>query len=289
MSKLYQELDGPHFDYELVPVAGDDRELYRGPAVPIDGPYIACIGGAQTFGRFVECPFPTQLSKRLVLPVLNLGLGGAGPRFALLPHVLRLLQGARLVVVQMFSGRSTSNSLFDNSEYGRGGGRLRATGEWSSFEKCFRDLFATGDRDRIERIVKESRDDYVDSMTQLAAALPCPKVLLWMSRREPAYTPRWNDVFGVLRHYPQLLDDGVVERLRPRYDAYVQCVSENGLPQRLWRAEAKVEGARLGDDGYLYNEYYPSPEGNDEVAAALEPVCRELLTGAAGQPSPSAV
>ncbi|NJN74924.1 MAG: hypothetical protein HC799_20190, partial [Limnothrix sp. RL_2_0] len=49
------------------------------------------------------------------LPVLNLGYGGAGPYFYVKhPELLDYLNNAKLVVIQVMSGRSENNSLFDS-------------------------------------------------------------------------------------------------------------------------------------------------------------------------------
>ena len=277
MSKLYQDLDSPAFDYQLVDLIPGDPERYRGPAIDLTKPYVACIGGAQTFGRFVQTPFPHQLSERLGCQVLNLGLGGAGPRFALLPKVLPLLQGARLVVVQMFSGRSASNSIVDNSLRGRNGGRDQRTGDWVSTEQVFRQVFESGDRDAMERLVEETRTDYVETMVELGRELTCPSVLLWMSRRKPRYELKWDDMFGIMRHYPQLIDDKCLEQIIPAYDEFVDATSEAGLPQRLWQADESVEGTFRGEDGFLYNGYYPSPESHELVTEPLVQICRKLI------------
>jgi len=100
-----------------------------------------------------------------------------------------------------------------------------------------------------------------------------------MSRRPPEYVVDWTTSFGILGHFPQLLDQHVVDRIRPAFRAYVECVTDEGVPQRLWRAGAAVDGTRLGPDGFLYNDYYPSPALHDRAAELLEPVCRRLLGG----------
>nr|WP_253276904.1 DUF6473 family protein [Ruegeria sp. 6PALISEP08] len=41
---------------------------FRGPPGELGKPYVACLGGEETFGRFVEHPFPAELGKRLKLP-----------------------------------------------------------------------------------------------------------------------------------------------------------------------------------------------------------------------------
>lgn len=277
MSHLYQRLDAPHFDYQLAGVPGAGDWLFRGPVPDLQQPYAAVVGGAQAFGRFVPRPFAHRLAAEIGLPCLNLGTGGAGPRFALRPEILPLLQRARLVVVQMFSGRSASNALFDNTWAGRNTGRLVATGELLSFEAFLERLLRREDRALLQRTVLETRDDYSVTMLQLARRLGVPAVLLWWSRRHPDYEPDWESSFGITGEFPQLIDRAVVDRIRPGFAAYVECVSAAGLPQRLWQADAAVEGTRRGDDGWLWNDYYPSPEMHELAAARLRAPCRRLL------------
>ena len=278
MSELYQQLDAPAFDYELVAVPGISNHLFRGPLPDLSAPYFAVVGGAQAFGRFVADPFPARLSRALGMPCLDLGLGGAGPRFATDPQVLPLLQRARFVVVQCFAGRSASNSLFDNASAARNTGRYLRTGERITFERFLDEILARDDLPLLQRIVHETRDDYAVQMRHLAQQLRVPTVLLWLSRRAPDYTIDWSHPHGILNSYPQLLDRSVVDRLRAWYPEYVECASAAGLPQRLWRADEPVLGS-VHRDGWLWNEYYPSPEMHERAAEGLVEVCRRVLGG----------
>jgi hypothetical protein len=278
MSRLYQSLDGPHFDYTLEETVCITGEAFRGPLPNFDEPFVACIGGAQTFGRFVHTPFTQLLQNELGIPVANLGLGGAGPRYALRPDVLAILNRARLVVVQYFSGRSASCSLFDNSAGGRNSGRFLPTNQHMSYERFFKEMEARGEPELMQRIVEETRADYAHTMREIARAIRPPKLALWISRRPPAYEPQWVERYGWMNFFPQLLDHTVTAASAPSFDAYVECVSKRGLPQKLWPATAAIDGAILGDDGHLYNEYYPTPEMHLDAAAQLSPVCRKLLS-----------
>jgi hypothetical protein len=278
MSEYYQKLDLPHFDYQPTEVPGLGRTRFRGPVPDLAQPYLACIGAAQTFGRFTAQPYPAALAAGLGVAALNLGIGGVGPRYWLQPELLAVVRRARLVVVQIMAGRSASNSLFDNSASGDLKGRLRATGETLRFEQFLERLVAQGDRAVLERVVAETRADYVAAMRALGAALaPVPTVLLWFSSRRPEYTPDYRSAFGILQAFPQLLDRGVVDAIRPAFSAYVESVCALGIPQVLWPSGGPVDGTELGQDGMLRNRYYPSPEMHGHAAAALLPVCRQLL------------
>jgi hypothetical protein len=278
MSEYYQQLDRPHFDYQLGTVPGLGATRFRGPIPDLGRPFVACLGAAQTFGRFVKSPFPEQLSRRLGVPVLNLGVGGVGPRFWLQSPYQAVLGKAQLVVVQVMAGRSASNSMFDNSATGDLKGTLLATGARMRFEEFLARLLATADRTTIERVVAETRADYVASMLALGNALArTPTVLMWMSQRVPEYQLDLRSEFGIQQAFPQLLDRPVVESIRPAFGNYVESVCASGIPQPLWPGTAAIDGAAPGPDGLLYNRYYPSPEMHDFTVDRLEPICRRLL------------
>ncbi|MFT4511882.1 MAG: hypothetical protein ACI89X_002084 [Planctomycetota bacterium] len=276
MSDYYQGLDAPHFAYDMHPVDGIDTHTYRGPIPDLSQPYFACIGGAQTMGRFVTDTYANTLSSALGLPCLNLALGGAGPRYALQPDVMTRLQRAKFVIVQVFSGRSASNSRYDNSESGRNNGRCVHSGENKFYEQFLAEILRREDDALLRRIVQETREDFAFSMKQLADLLPGPKVLLWLSKRKPAYTTNYSHQFGISNHYPQLIDAETLAEFRPHYDAYVECAESLGLPQALWHGE-QVDGTERDDDGQVWNTYYPTPEMHAAAAKLLFPTCKQLL------------
>ena len=277
MSDYYQTLDGPHFDYGMRPVPGIGVHTFRGPIPDLSRPYFAVFGGAQAMGRFVHRPFAHSLSEALELPCLNLAIGGAGPRFALRPEVLPLLQRARFVVVQAPSGRSATCSLFDNTTTGRNSGRCVRTGRHLKAETFLDELFRRRDRTLLERFVTETRADYTRSMQLLGRALAGRGVLLWMSVREPDYRIDWSRPEGVLGPYPQLVCGATFDACAAAFAHRVDSACDEGLPQPLWIADAAVPATRRDAHGRLWNRYYPSPEMHARAADRLLPVCRELL------------
>ncbi|MDA7965977.1 DUF6473 family protein, partial [Ruegeria sp.] len=52
---------------------GTSKLAFRGPQRALDKPYVACIGADETFGRFVERPFPAVLEQQLNRRCINLG------------------------------------------------------------------------------------------------------------------------------------------------------------------------------------------------------------------------
>jgi len=283
MSTGYQTSDAHIIDYALYHLPGIDT-LFRGPPIKSDR-YIACIGAAQTFGRFTPMPFPTLLSRVLGIDALNLACGGVGPTFYL--NNLRLmdyLNRAQLVIVQVFSGRSVSNSMFDlvkDDIYGIN----RADGRVISADEFYTWLLRQDSR-RAKRIVMETRDNYVSAMMQLLASIKPPKILLWFSVRAPKYREILSfplDKFWGA--FPHFVNDTMIDRLRGGAEHYVQCVSRRGLPQPIFDRYGRPSSFKTiptsPSDPIVEkseNSYYPSPEMHEDAATLLLPACRALLT-----------
>ena len=278
MSTYYQRLDRPGgFDYELYEIPGLGSRTFRGPPADTSAPYLAFIGGAQTFGRFASEPYPTLLGARLGIPVLNLGAGGAGPRYFEAPELLRLINGAEAVVVQVMSGRSASNSMFDNSESGAMIGRLRSDQSPLRSDAFFVKFAQSCSEIEFKKVVDETRDDYMSSFVKLLQNIVVPKILLWFSIRQPQYVDDFKSLpFGVLKAFPQLVNGSMAKELAAFSDEYVECVSDAGLPNRLWQSDQPVPGL-ASKEGTLENRYYPSPAMHGAAADALEAACRRFL------------
>jgi hypothetical protein len=51
---------------------------FRAPAGDPTRAHVLCLGGTETFGRFVENPIPNLLSDLIETPVINMGVAGGG-------------------------------------------------------------------------------------------------------------------------------------------------------------------------------------------------------------------
>ena len=80
---------------------GASRLIFRGPQRDVRGQYCVVLGGTETYGRYVQRPYPDMLEQAMGLPVVNLGLPNAGlDAFVQDADVMQLAAGARAVVVQ---------------------------------------------------------------------------------------------------------------------------------------------------------------------------------------------
>ena len=279
---LYADLDRPWIDYQMWAPPSVPGKLFRGPPIDLTKRYMACLGAAQTFGRFCHEPYPTIVARRLGIQALNLGAGGAGPRFFLNEGLLGLANGASLAIIQVLPARSEGNSWFDTSRTGTMRGMRISDRKKMRFEDWLREFVRSETPAAVEQAIRETREGYCAHMQQLLRSITVPKVLLYFSDRAPAYTCDYTTLYGILRSPPQLVDDTVVSRLIPFADAYVECASPPDGPQRLWTADHPIDGAKL-IDGCLFNTYYPTPEMHVEAADALERACRGMVRSPEGR------
>jgi hypothetical protein len=284
----YQERDHEIIDYKLY----QDKKTglwLRGPEPERleRGRYIACVGGAQTFGCFCENPFTRLLQQALGVPVVNFGIGGAGPSFFLQNEkVFGILNEAACTIVQVMSGRSESNSVFYTGGLAyitrRSDGRR--LGARKAYQSLLRQKIILGRKD-LKRIISETRDNWVQNYRSLFEKIDVPVVLLWFAMREPDFRERYLHVSTLLGKFPHLVNREMMEAIKDGADAYVHCVTDRGNPQRLISRftgkPVKVDPGRPRKDlkgrHWSHNFYYPSPEMHGDAAGLLIPVCKKFV------------
>jgi hypothetical protein len=317
----YQKRDWEVVDYQMYQDA-ETGLWFRGPQPRLDerSDFFACLGGAQTFGCFCQRPFAALLARRLNLPVLNFGYGGAGPHFFLkYPDLLKRINKAKFAIVQVMSGRSESNSLFES-----GGLELltrRTDGTKVGATAAYQRLLDEADLDstlppRLRRIfrtfvgpaqvralIAETRANWLANYRRLLAQIEVPTILFWFARRHPWinrsdrawwFWQRYDHANGLFGAYPQLVSQAQVKPLRPLASMYVECVTSRGAPQKLVSrftgAPVLVDYGRDREDlaqvGAV-NHYYPSPEMHEDAARKLLPGCQALLRAGHARAMPS--
>lgn len=304
-------------DYECYQLAGTEL-WFRGPrpASLEPGHYVTALGAAQTFGCFCPRPYPALLAERLGIEALNLGYSGAGPAFFLRhPELIEYVNRSAFCVVQVMSGRSTSNSLLHNPE-GLAYGRRTSDGRVTTAEAVFDEVLERAQarlplrserlkrkllrRSRlplpsVRRVVMESRSNWMQDYRRLLQAITVPTILFWFSTRTPFYIPRYHHRAGFFRAFPHMVNASMIRRTRMLTDHYVECVTQRGSPQpltnRFTGKPATVDltldtkpvegddttGVALYDGTWTNNSYYPSPEMHADAADALAATCKNIM------------
>lgn len=192
-------------DYHLVGYPGSALR-FRGPAADLSRPHVLCLGGAETFGRFVPAPYPAQLRVRLGVPVANLGVPHAGLDLALGdPAVTAAMRTSRAIVLQLPGAQNMSNRFFTvhprrNDRFVEASTRLRNLYPEVDFTEFHftRHLLSqlkVLSRDRFAEIRRDLQSEWQSRLTAFLAAAPAPVHLLWLARRVPE-TPEPREGIG---------------------------------------------------------------------------------------------
>ena len=285
---FYQDTDREVIDYHEVPLPGTIM-LVRAP-LPKNletGGFVCAIGAAQTFGRFVERPYLRLLGEHLGIETLNLGSAGAGPGFyAARGKAIDVMNRAQLVIVQVMSGRSVSNSYFENTNAGslrpwhapKSEKPQHAIAAWDA---ALAEKGAAFMRD----LVAETRRNYIAEMKQLMGWIRPPKLLFWFSQRTPDYQEAYGSAGAIFGEFPQLINRAVLDKLRPHAQFYAECISSRGMPQpTISRFTGKMVDLGVAPQNPGHNAYYPSPQMHEDAAAALAPVVTAALSRIADAP-----
>jgi hypothetical protein len=92
---------------------GTSRLTFRGPPRALDRPYVAFLGGTETYGKYIGRPFPDLLDETVPMPCVNLGVVNAGHDLYLNdPGVMDLARQARVCVLQIGGAQNMSNRFY---------------------------------------------------------------------------------------------------------------------------------------------------------------------------------
>jgi Domain of unknown function (DUF6473) len=248
---------------------GSSRLSFRGPERDTSRPYIAVLGGSETFGKYVAHPYGDQLEEWIGQPVLNLGAMHAGvTAFLHDGDVLKLASEARLTVLQVPGAQNMSNRLYSV--------HARRNDRFLGASPALRDLFPGVDfieynftghllsglqahsPEAFAVLVQELRASWLARMRQFLRSIHGNVLLLWMSERTPDEQATSAD--GV---DPMFVDRGMLDALMDDCAGLVEVVASKEA-----RAEG-LSGKSFGPDESEAAATLPGPLYHAEVAEAL--------------------
>lgn len=257
---------------------GGSRLLFRGPERPLKEAYCAILGGTETYGKYIERPFPQLVEDEIGRTVINLGLVNAGVDvFAGEDAVRQLSDRARVTVVQVLGAQNMSNRFYTvhprrNDRFLRASAMLQAVYREVDFTEFHftRHMLSTlqgVSAERFTLLVDELKAVWLARMRHLAEQLRGRTVLLWLSGHHPGEAAR-SEGLGL---DPLFVDRAMVEAVRPLFTEYVEVVASR---------EARASGV----NGMVFPPLeqpaaaqMPGPAVHDEVAEALAPVVARLM------------
>lgn len=273
----YENLGESALDY--VPCRyGKSKLLFRGPKRKLTAPYIAMIGGTETYGKFVETPFPALTEQVLDMPVVNLGTVNAGVDVYTNDRtVVEMCSKAEATVIQVMGAQNMSNRFYAvhprrNDRFLRASNLLKTIYRDVDFTEFHftRHLLSAlraSSAEKFAMVEQELREAWVARMKTLASKVESRVILLWLSSHSPD-NPVDDTSEGA---DPLFVDRTMMEELRPFVEDIVEVV-------------ASPEDIEDGFLGLAYNEFEaPMARGmlgtvaHAHVASALDAALRKAL------------
>mgnify|MGYP006969372071 FL=1 len=210
---------------------GRSANLFRGPQQRLREDYVAFIGGTETFGRFIETPYPALVEAALGLPAVNLGCQRAGIDAFVSSHSLvDICAKARVTVIEVLGAPNMSNRHY-TVDTRRNECFLRASKALKTIfpEVDFRRFETTADLliglarvcpQRLHAVRQELQTAWVARMRTLMDQIGGPVVLLWAAD----HAPFARAAGGTICRSPVFIDRAMLNAVAPRADAMVEVV-----------------------------------------------------------------
>ena len=273
----YENLGGGALDYYSCRY-GKSKLLFRGPRRKLDQPYVAVVGGTETYGKFMEHPYPALLEDRLGAPFVNLGCINAGLDVMFSdPAIPEICSGAWLTVLQITGAQNMSNRFYAvhprrNDRFLRASNLLKTIYREVDFSDInfTRHLLKTlweASPDKFTMVEAELKEAWIGRMKGLINRLDGKVVLLWLADHAPgdarAYAPDAPD--------PLFVDAEMLNEVRPMVAGMAEVVV----------SRAEIEAGRAG----LIHDEIDAPAAQASLgvvaqaraAEALEQVLEPLL------------
>lgn len=260
---------------------GASRMLFRGPRRRLDRPYLAFVGGTETYGKFIEKPFPVLVEKAMRQTCVNFGcVNGGIDVFVNDPTVMEICGAADLTVVQVMGANNLSNRFYSvhprrNDRFLHASTVLQAIFhdvDFSEFSFTRHMLGALHSRslERFNTVVEELREAWVARMTNMLTQIGPRSILLWFSDEE-MNDAHWSERRDQLQSDPLFITAAMIDKLRP-------------LVLDVVEAKPSADALAQGTSGM----YYPASQEaaasemlngscHVDAAAALIPSIREHL------------
>jgi hypothetical protein len=263
---------------------GSARILFRGPQKPLNGAYIACLGGTETFGKFIETPFPALLEQATGTVTVNLGSLDAGiDAFVCSPGLTDIAANARATVIQIMGAANMSNRFYTvdprrNDRFLRPSKALKEIYpevNFRSYDRVDQMLAALAriGPDRLHLVRKELQTAWVARMRTLIAQIGGPVVLLWAAD----HAPYSNATGGTICRTPLFIDRAMLRAIQTGDTRLVEVV---GDPQDIAMGLQDMVGSlfeRPGATDLL------GPIVHRRIADALTPILSDIV----GTPHPA--
>ncbi|MGB3244034.1 MAG: DUF6473 family protein [Sulfitobacter sp.] len=261
---------------------GTSKLLFRGPKRPLDKPYVAFLGGTETYGKFIANPFAELVEKEIGVPCVNLGYLNAGiDVFVHDPFITSAAGRADVTVVQIVGAQNLTNRFYSVHP--------RRNDRFVSASPLLKTIFAQVDfadfhfnkhmlshlqmvsPERFETVIDELQQAWIARMRLMLGQISGKIVLLWLSGQTPDQAISvGQDGLSGLGADPLFVTRKMMGRIAPLVTEVVEVV-------------ATRRALCAGTQGMVYSqmeepaaEEMLGPLAHEEAAMALAPIIKRL-------------
>lgn len=228
----YENLSGGVLDY--IPCRYmNSKLLFRGPKKEVAGKFVAMIGGTETYGKFIEKPYPALVNEAIGTECINFGCLNAGlDVFLKEPVIIEISSKARATVIQVVGAQNMSNRYYAvhprrNDRFLRASLLLKSLFHEVDFTEFHFTKHMLGtlqkfSAERFDIVREELKASWISRMKLLINMIEGTTILLWFSQNAPEDSLE----HGGLGHDPLFVDRAMIETIRPIVDEVVEVVPD---------------------------------------------------------------
>ena len=273
----YANLDQESLDYFPCRY-GASKQLFRGPRRRLEGDFVAFLGGTETYGKFMETPYPAMIEHETGVRSVNLGCVNAGiDAYFSDKSLLDICSKARATVIQVMGAQNMSNRFYAvhprrNDRFLKASGLLEKIYPEVDFTdfSFTRHLLATLkdiSPEKFTMMEQELKEAWMARMRMMLSQIEGKVVLLWLA----GHAPPDADGGDSLMRDPMFVDRAMIQTLTGAVKRTVEIVSTD--PERALGLDEMV----FGEIERPAAEEMLGPVVHRRTADALVPVLRDLL------------
>ena len=228
---------------------GNSKLLFRGPRKKLNKPYCAVIGGSETYGIFVEEPYPLLLERMAEKSVVNLGYMNAGTDvFANDPTVLEICADAEVTVIQIMGAQNLTNRFYTvhsrrNDRFLKPSSLLNTIYREVDFTEIHftRHLLCAlteASEQKFEMVRDKLKSAWVTRMRAILSRVGGRVILLWLAEHSPDDQPNGEN----LGPNPLFVDRSMIEQLA---DFNVELVEIVATPEEVAAGQVRMVFTQL--------------------------------------------
>ncbi|MGJ8625987.1 MAG: DUF6473 family protein [Sulfitobacter sp.] len=258
---------------------GTSKLLFRGPRRDLETPYLAFIGGTETYGKFIKQPFAAQVEEAIGLTCANFGLPNAGvDAFVHDPFVVSAAAKAKVTVIQVLGAQNMTNRFY--AVHPRRNDRFVSASQLLStiyrevdfadfhFTKHMLNRLVMVSPDRFETVRAELQQAWLARMRLMLGQIKGKSILLWIADHAPQ--PKAAHDQSCLGPDPLFVTREMMDEIKPHATKVVEVtVSKSAI-------SAGTEGMIFSQMEAMAAAEMMGPDAHAEAATALIEAINDL-------------